>query len=365
MGNMTHPQPFGGRRQQRPTVQLADARNGMGERLIGANGELNAGSKSELIKRQGQLIQIASSSRLAQTAGVTAQQKAEQRKAALAAAFRDPEKHRALGAAMGDELYITQQREGIMRGILNYMEVTDGVTPMIKLRKRDITATYATGPTQTQTQFVRDAYFYPVEYYLVARPYIEQAEIVRNNTDILEDKYLEATQALVVQEDRIFIQAVKKTIGQSNPFTTQVGTMNPFALGSFRQLVERWNLTPRVWLIANDLWTDLASDSGFQTLYEPMAQHELILTGRLGTVLGMEVRSDATRHPEHRVLSPGEQFIFSSPDVIGTYTDRGGIETVPIDAGIEKVPGRGWHMSAMQSQTIVNPRAIACGQRVL
>ena len=338
-----------------------------GERLIGRNGEINANSKQDLIEQQGRLMSIANTHKLvtesdAERAEVEVA-KALRRQTAVAM-MTDSEKHVAVGAAMGEELYITQGRAGIMRNVLQRQEVTNGVVPKVVLRNRNLMVGVVTGPTATELQIVRDNFLYPVEYYLTARPYVEQKEIVQNNNDVLEDKYMEAMEAFLVQEDRLFRQLCINSIGQSNPLTTHVGLMNPIALGNFRNRVESWNITAQQWLIANDLWTDIIGDAGFQSIYEPMAQHEILLTGKLGTILGMTVKSDAFRHPEHRVLEKGEQFIFGPPDTLGTYTDRGGIDVTPIDAAVTGIPGRGWNMYAMQSQTLANFRAVACGRRV-
>lgn len=352
---------------KRSTVVASEIRLGKGgERLVGRNGELNANSKKELMDQQTRLMDLAATKHIvtasdAERAEIEVAKLA--RREAVVAAFNDPVKHRELGADLGEELFITQQREGIMRNVLQRQEVIDGQVPKVVLRTRNLLVGMATGPTQTELQIMRDNWMYPVEFYLTARPYIEQKEITQNSTDVLEDKYLEAMQAFLVGEDRLFIDLCKKSAGQSNNFTTQVGMMNPTALGKFRNQVTRWGLTAAQWLISNDFWVDITSDAGFQSMFEPLAQHEIILTGELGTVLGLTVKSDAYRHPEHKVLAKGEQFIFATPDTLGTYTDRGGIEVLPIDAAITGIPGRGWHMTAQQSQTLANFRAVACGRR--
>ena len=354
---------------KRKAVVASEIRMGKGanaSRLIGANGEINASSKADLMAQQTRMMQLASTKqivtqRYAEVAEASVAKAA--RREAVQAMFNDPQRHMEIGADLGDELYITQQREGIMRNVLQRQEVVDGQIPRIVLRNRNLLVGVATGPTATELQVVRDNWLHPVEYYLTARPYIEQKEITQNSSDVLEDKYLEAMQAFLVGEDRIFRDLCQKSAGQANNLTVQVGMMNPTALGNFRNLVTRWGLTASQWLIANDLWVDITSDAGFQSMFEPMAQHEIILTGQLGTVLGMTVKSDAYRHPEHKVLSKGEQYIFGTPDTLGTYTDRGGIDVVPIDAAHTGVPGRGWHMTAQQSQTLGNFRAVAVGRR--
>jgi hypothetical protein len=351
--------------KSRKPVLATDLRRGKGgERIVASNGELNASSKADFMAQVTHLMSLANTHNiLTEEQAAQAQAARKQRTAELSAAFRNPAKHRELGETVADELYITQNREGIMRSVLTRMDVVDGETPTIKLRKRNLLAIYATSPSKCETQLVRDDYFYPVEYYIQARPYIEMQEIRRNKTDILEDKYLETLQAFMVQEDRIMFGLCNETIGQSNNLTQVFGSVNPTVLGRFRNQVDRWGINPDWWVIANDLWIDIAGDAGFQSLFEPLARHEIILTGQIGTILGMRVKSDAFRHPEHRVLNQGDMYVFGSAENLGTYTDRGGIETSPIDQAHEGIPGRGWMMHLQQSQTIVNTRAVAVGTR--
>ena len=106
--------------------------------------------------------------------------------------------------------------------------------------------------------------------------------------------------------------------------------------------------------------TFLADWSG---LINPVAQHELLLTGQLGTVLGMEVISDAFRHEQHKVLSSGEMYVIGAPENHGQYSDRGGIESQPLDGSNEAVPGRGWFMTESLSMVIANARSVAKGKR--
>lgn len=332
-------------------------------RMIGAGGEINASSKSDLVGQIGKMMTTANTYELRTDMQQRAADEAKLHRRMVKAAVTSRAKHAELGETIGEELYATQNREGLMRSFLNRMDLADGENPRIKLRNRNILAIFATSPTASETQLVRDNYFYPTEYYIQAKPYMEMQEIRINKTDVLEDKYLETLQAFMVQEDRIFFDLAKRSIGQSNDFTTVFGSIDPTGLARFRNQVDRWGIRPDWWCIANDLWIDIAGNAGFQQLFEPVAKHEIVLTGQLGTILGLTVKSDAFRFPEHRVLNQGEMYIIGAPENLGTYTDRGGIETSPIDQAHTGIPGRGWMMHLQQSQTLSNSRAIACGIR--
>jgi hypothetical protein len=48
----------------------------------------------------------------------------------------------------------------------------------------------------------------------------------------------------------------------------------------------------------------------------------------------------------------------------GIYTDRGGVQSQPIDISHEQLPGRGWAMSELLSMSIANSRSVAKARRV-
>lgn len=336
---------------------------GRDEQLVGQNGEINAGSKKDFIATVASLMaQSHTGVKFVTEAGAAELGTKAKRRAAITAAFSDRQAHQALGATIANELYITGNREGLMRALLAYQELKDGEIPMARMRLKNVLATLLTGTMQVKTQIARDNYLYPDEFTLGARPFVERIDIARSTTDVVEEKFLEAMEAFAVQEDRIFFNAARGTI-TTNPLTTVYGNLTPGALGRIKNQVDSFGIPAATCVFANDLWTDIAADAGFQNLLEPVAKHELVLTGKLGTILGMQMRSEAFRHPEHKVLNAGELFVFGAPEFLGQYTDRGGIETTPIDQGTDNVAGRGWAMNSLMSIILANHRAVAVANR--
>jgi hypothetical protein len=338
---------------------------GRDEHLVGHNGEINASDSKDFIRTIASMMSMANSGNhfVTEAQAEEAQAQTKRHMELVKAAFGSTAKHMEVGETVAEELYMAQNREGLMRSFLARGNIADGQMPQVRLRGKNVLAITATGPSSCELQMCRDQYLYPEEYYLEARPYIEMQDIRRSNTDVLEEKYLESLEAFMVQEDRIFFDLVRLSINTPNPLTTVFGSMNPTALGRFRNRVAGWGIPTDFWVIANDLWTDIAGDAGFQQLLDPVTRHDLVLNGELGKILGMTIKSDAFRHPEHKVLAQGEQFIIGRAENLGQYTDRGGIETSPIDQAHTGVPGRGWMMHLTQSQAIANPRACAAGIR--
>ena len=167
----------------------------------------------------------------------------------------------------------------------------------------------------------------------------------------------------MVAEDRMFYNLLNATIGTANPQSLFVGTVNTLNLAQLRNQVTSWRIPASAWLIANDLWNDVIGDATFSALIDPASKFELLNTGVLGRILGMDVVSDGYRHPQHQVLSQGEMFIIGDPVNLGQYTDRGGIDSLPLDGSTEGMPGRGWLLSEYVSILVGNARAVAKGVR--
>jgi hypothetical protein len=337
-----------------------------GSKMVGSNGEINGSSQKDMLLQIAKFLEVASRDGV-----ITADQAdnhhvigAADRRQAILAAFSSREAHAELGEVMAEELYQAANREGFMRRFLGRQELTQGQIPQAKLRMKNVVGITASSPSKTQTQIMRDNLHYPPEFYVTGRPFVEKRDIDRSTADVLEEKYIEALEAIMVAEDRILYKMFMASVGQANNLNTIVGTLSPLSLAAQRNQVTRWDIPAASLLIANDLWNDIVGDAGFQQLIDPVSKHELLLTGQLGNILGMTIYSDAYRHPQHKVLNAGDIFVIGAPVNLGQYTDRGGVESLPIDSAIEGIPGRGWHLQESLSVVVANARAVSVGTRV-
>lgn len=338
---------------------------GQDGKLVGAGGELNASNKKDLLNQITAYMQQAQSGNRMVTAAdyARAKQVAAAHREAVQAAFEDREQYEALGAEIANELYISANKEGFARRFLKRQELVYGQVPMVQMRMKNVVAVVASAPTRVETQWIRDNWYFPPEFYINARPFIEQRDIQRSNTDVLEQKYIESLEAIMVGEDRTWRNLNLESVGVYNPGTAIVGTMTVSSLATVRNLVTRWRIPATSCLVASDLWIDIVGDTGFQQVIDPVSKHELLLTGYLGSILGMSMVTDAFRHPSQAVLSQGEFWVIGAPENHGQYTDRGGIESQPIDGTVEKIPGRGWWMTETVSMVVANARSVAQGIR--
>lgn len=347
-------------------VAIASAlkRPGSKEFLINKDGEINADTKQELASAIQQIIEVASSG---QRIGTEAQamkssEIVQLHREAVLAAFDDKNELARLGDLLADNITQSISRDGFARRMMRYQELTTGQLPQARMSVKNVTASYAVGPIQTATQFIRDNIYYAGEFYITARPFIEMKDIQRSTNDILEEKYNEALEAIMVQEDRTWKRMVDVLIGIDNPHLNIAGALTPAAFSELVGYVSDWGVAPGTVLIASDVWQDIVT-GGWKDVLEPVSQFEIMQTGKLGTVYGMNIMSDTFRVPTQRVLSAGDIYVIGSPDQHGQMTDRGGVESQPIDISHEKVPGRGWAMSETVSMVITNSRSVARGRR--
>lgn len=333
---------------------------GSNERLVGSNGELNASSKRDLMTQQLKLVQASASGEIVTSDKI---QRAARGRQIIEAMMHNDAVHKEVGEVMAKDLYQAANRRGFARKFLARQDLVNGQDPKVKLRNKDVTVIFATSPTKTESQVIRDKVFYPPEISIEARPFVQQWEINTSASDVLEEKYAEAMEGIMVGEDKLWYKQANDAVGLANDLSIISGTLTPYTLMEVRQQVARWNLPVPSLLMASDLYVDIVGDTTFIQAIEPVARHELIMTGEMAVLYGMSITSDAYRHPEHRVLSAGEFFAISNQETHGQYTDRGGIDSEVLTGATEKMAGRGWWMHESYSSVIANARSVAKGIR--
>lgn len=336
------------------------------ERMVGNNGEINASSRADLLRQNVHFLQASAHGAVMGDHELTAAdkfQKEQTNREMLLAAFNDEGALRLLGQKMAEALYVTGNREGYLRRILAWADVKQGDIPRFKMYTKDVTAVYATAPTQIESQIVRSEWFNPPELDLVARLFVTQKEINQSNDDVLKEKFIEAQEALMVAEDRLLIKAANAVVDQDNELTITGSSLTPRTFYTVVNKVQRWGLKAPTSVMATDLLEDIIGNPEFIAAIDPVARHELLLTGRLGVLYGVQLIIDAYRHRAHKVINAGEFFIFSDPENLGAYSDRGGIISEPISSVVEGKIGRGWQLQEAFAMSLSNTRAVAKGVR--
>lgn len=350
-------------RARKNMQHITEARSRLGtERFVGQNGEINAGSKKELLQKLIEISSMVSSEEIAPLEHDA--EIAAERNEVFLAAYHD---HTGpgwaeLGSTLSGEITTRVEREGFMRTLLDKHNVDQGALPRIRVREPNVRAVRSRGVAQVYPQFVREKYVPAEEFHITAQPRIDTIELAQGSPDMLEDKYFEAVEAILVQEDRTVKALMDATAGIYNDLT-YYSALTPAILGGVKTGVEKWRLPALNFLFAIDLLNDISFGTDFSTYFDPVSKYEIVMTGRIGRLFGMNLITDGFREPTLQVLDRGEFYITSAPELVGGYTDRGPVESNPVNMSDMSIPARGWNMSEIISVMVANAKAISKGKR--
>ena len=339
--------------------------NNSQDRMIGQNGEINAGNLVELAARMVEISQsIAAGNLVATEEEASHAELASERFQAVREAFYDRgERWAEMGSAITNTINTRIEREGFMREVLSRGNVEEGSVPRIRVKQKNVRAVLSRGPTQVYPQYVRDSYQNLEEFYVTANPRVEEIDLRQGSGDILEDKYFEGMEAIWVKEDQTLVKGLRTCDNIYNPVTYFSTSLTPTALQTVKYNVDRFRIPVENILLSLDLLNDLAVGNAFGQWFDPISQWEVVRTGRIGTLLGLQLITDGYREPTLRVLNDGEFFVLGTPEFLGGYTDRGPIESRPADDFDKAIPARGWTMREIIALGIANAKAVAHGVR--
>lgn len=335
-----------------------------------ASGEFNAWDKKDVLNSISQMMAEAQKGNITQQRRTsTSKERAvelEQRREVLAAAYADPALWKALGANMATQIEEQRDREGFMRRVLVGNTVKQGEVARITVQSYDATAVVATSSANVGYQVIRtNGGSVPVsEFEITANLRVENIDMQQVGGELLDKAYNQGVQATMVAEDRLLRKAFDACVGVKNPITYIAGNLTPAVLATLRNQVAGWGLPAVTALIANDYWSDISGDAAFGQFLDPITKYDLVLNGHISTLSGMDLITDAFRNPNQKVLEKGEMYILTSPENLGGYTDRGGINAVPTSGADSGNTTRGWLLSEVLGMLVANPRGVAKARRV-
>lgn len=305
------------------------------EPVVARNGEINASSNIDLMKQIQTLINEAQSGNIRKGVTASAEVLAERKKLVEAAmSDRGGEAWQVLGEVIGEEVWETLGREGFARKCLMIKPVGKGEQGRLRIRRKDVTAYQVTQNPNVIASQVRQMYIYPADFYLIGHITIEDLEIEQASGDLLDDKYQDGLEQIMVQEDKIFKRLMDVAAPTSNDLFF-FNTFTPTVFSSMRTQVARWGIPVAKAIIAFDLWNDIIADTEFSTWFDPVSKHDIVLEGSLGSILGVELITDAFRYETLQVLNPGECYFLGVPQTLGGITQRKALATESIDLKVE------------------------------
>lgn len=353
-------------RINKPATPVVESRfRNSSDMIVGRNGEINAGSKQELMTRLVEIAGMIQDGEVFDNDGNSQDRDSlrAERASAIREAINDPKEWAELGSALAAEIDERLEREGFMRSVLFRGDVQEGAVPRVRIKERHVTAIRSRGVGMIYPQYVRDSYLFAEEFYVTSTPRVELIEIHQGNSDVLEEKYFQGMEQIFVQEDRHVINMMRTADGIANDVTYFNGTWSQSNLVAVKENVDRWRIPATTCIASIDLINDAIGGSSFSSWFDPITKWEIIKTGRIGNLLGMSIITDGYRDKNLQVLDRGEFIICGAPEFLGAYTDRGPVNATPIDEFEKFVPARGWSLNEVISATIGNAKAIARGKR--
>lgn len=347
---------------------IEEASGGQGrERIVGANGEINAGSRREMLSRYIEIAQLVESGRLSEVIASPEERSRKQalRREKFEAAWNDPtgRKWAELGAEMAADISSRVQRMAFGRRLLVQQPTTLGGIVRIRVPENNVRAVTTIDATQVGYQLIRGKYVFPTEVNIVANPRVSNNEVNQGGTNVLDDLYSDMQQAILVGEDRLVMKSVNLAAGMYNSMVYYTGQVTPTVFATLQEAVNGWGYQVGNMLVSMDLMKDINTGSAFTGWLDPVSKLEVVLTGRLGTALGMTVSTDGYRDPNLRVLDPGSVVVLAPPENLGAYTDRGPVVAEP-RTNDKDFPGRGFFAYEQVSFTVANGRAVSVAKRI-
>lgn len=329
-------------------------------------GEFNAYNKKDLINSLSSLMDAVSSGDVVTDQPLSSEAAADQRKELLASALADETGAiwASLGASLANQINEQANREGFLRKVSMPHTLRQGDIARIPMPSHNTIAVVATSASSIGYQTIRQKVYTPAEFEINGNVRVEQLDIDQVNGDLLEHAYNDGLQSIMVQEDVIWKRSADATVGVVNPLEYISGDLTPRILGNLRQSVSRWNLPVSTAVIANDYWSDIIGSPDFSSFLDPVTKYDLALNGQLGTLVGLQLHTDAFRAPNQRVLNPGDLYVVANPEYHAAYTTRGGVRSTPTSGADGGNSTRGWFLSCPFSFILANARSVAVARRV-
>lgn len=338
-------------------------------RMFSASGELNANDKRDAFAQQRQLLNMVQRGDIVQAdaeiLSMSSQEREarrHERNALFHEAASDPtaQKWASLGSNIVGKIENQMERAGLMRSVLmNGGTLRIGEAAQWRLKENVCSAVVASGPTNVGYQVLRGKVFNPQEFEMLANVRVRKLDMYQVGGDLLDEAQADVKTALVTGEDRLLIQALDATVGKVHPITYLHGALAPDNLSSLRDSLDSYGIPVAATLLSSDFWTDIVGSDVWMQALEPVTKYELITTGRLASLLGMDLITDGFRDPTQRVMSRGSIYTLGQPEYLGGYTTRGGATVQATDGANEGNTDKGWLISQVQSLLIGNVKSVA------
>lgn len=275
------------------------------------------------------------------------------------------EKWESLGSSIIARVENRAERTGLMRNLFQGSTLRTGERAAVELKDNVCHGVVATGPSDLGFQLLRGKIFHPDEFEVKSAVRVPAIDIHQISGDLLARAERDAHQAIVTKEDRLMMAAVYKAAGavNGNPVTTLYDKLLPGHLAAMRDNLDSMLIPVAGTVLSSDFWQDMIGSSVWMEALEPVTRYELMTTGRIATLLGMDLITDGFREPTQRVMDRGTLFTFATPEYLGAYSTRGGATSQATSGANEGNTDKGWLVSEFLSFVLARSAAISVAKR--
>lgn len=351
-----NPRSFGGRDAIGRAVPSAH------NRLFNREGQLNANSKEDALVQIAHLMQNVvgtPASKQAFAKGASqGDMMPEERREVLAAAMKDPEGFRVLGQELLLPIKDIVDYEGWARKLYRVRTLNQG--ELFRIAK-DVRATaWLIGQDgQAIESRLYGKYIQPSEFKIAAFPTVDIEDIYQMNYDVLDRAQDTARQEIELEEDKRG-QALLDIAGRTVNTVTTYATLGVAAFEDVRFQVERNRLVVEKYFINRQELSDIVKTMSSQI--DPVSERELLLAGYIGSFLGCQIITAAGTGVQE-VVPAGTFYAVTAPEYMGEMGIRLELFSEPFNMFALKRTVKGWAFCEIIGFAVVNPRAIAIGEK--
>jgi hypothetical protein len=351
---------------KKPGGEIVEA----GGRMTDSDGNINANDIKELAQRVNALHAMFKNGDVGYGAGFEdpgaeqgkIQAKKERHEALVSAYHSGDGRLKVMGEVFAEDVWETLNRNGFTSQLVARKDVVDSTDNRIRKRRKDVVAFQVVNDGEGIAQVVEQAYIYPKDYYLQCQVLIEERDLAQAGPEFLDEKFQDALEAVMVRQDRILRNLFLATAGVFNA-PISFATFTPQVLTALRTQVASNGIPAAHMLFSFDIWDDIIADPSFTSWWEPVHKYQLIMEGKLGSLLNMKLITDGFRYSTLKVLEPGEVFVLGTPIALGQRGVRREIQSTEINHYPLGAPRRGFYLMGIESLH-VEDRPVSIGTRV-
>jgi hypothetical protein len=331
-------------------------------RLFNKAGELNASSKEDALVQIAHLLQNVSGSPVSKQAfskqAGQSDMDPNERREVLAAAMKDPEGFTILGQELLLPIKDLVDYEGWARKVYRVRPLAQG--ELFRIAKDVRSTAWIVGQDgQALESRLFGKYVQPSEFKISAYPTVDIEDIYQMNYDVLDRAQDTARQEIELEEDKR-AQALLDVAARTVNTVTTFATLGVGAFEDVRFQVERNRLVVSKFLINRQELSDIIKTMSTQV--DPVTERELILAGYIGSFLNAQIVTAAGTGVQE-VVPAGTFYAVTDPEYMGEMGVRVELFSEPFNMFALRRSVKGWAFTEIIGFAVVNPRAVAVGQK--